>query len=135
MRNTPFKRLGLLGLALAALFFMPQRAAAQDQAQDQDGDDPPSRVARLSQINGAVSFNPAGTDDWVDAVLNRPVTTGDKLWADNGARAELNIGSASLRLAGNTGFSFLNLTDDTTQIQITEGTLRVRVKRLAADRA
>jgi len=126
MRKIPLKLLGLLGLALAATFLVPQRAAAQDR----DGDDPPSRVARLSQINGAVSFNPAGTDDWVDAVLNRPVTTGDKLWADNGARAELNIGSASLRLSGNTGFSFLNLTDDTTQLQITEGTLRVRVKRL-----
>ena len=126
MRKTPLKLLGLLGLALAVLFLVPQRAAAQDR----EDDDPPSRVARLSQVNGAVSFNPAGTDDWVDAVLNRPVTTGDKLWADNGSRAELNIGSASLRLSGNTGFSFLNLTDNTTQVQITEGTLRVRVKRL-----
>jgi len=126
MRKTPLKLLGLLGLALAVLLLVPQRAAAQDR----EDDDPPSRVARLSQVNGAVSFNPAGTDDWVDAVLNRPVTTGDKLWADNGSRAELNIGSASLRLSGNTGFSFLNLTDNTTQVQITEGTLRVRVKRL-----
>jgi hypothetical protein len=35
-----------------------------------------------------------------------------------------------MRISGNTGFSFLNLTDDTTQVQLTEGTLRVRVKRL-----
>ena len=126
MRSPSLKCLSLLVL-LFGLAFAPQRAAAQDQ----DGDDPPSRVARLSQIRGAVSFNPAGTDDWVDAVPNRPMTTGDKLWADNNSRAELHIGSASLRISGNTGFSFLNLTDDTTQIQITEGTLRVRVKRLA----
>ena len=123
MRTTSLKLVSLLSLALLVMFVTPQRAAADD-------DDPPSRVARLSQIRGSVSFNPAGTDEWVDAVPNRPMTTGDKLWADNGARAELHIGSASLRLSSNTGFSFLNLTDDTTQLQLTEGTLRVRVKRL-----
>src|SRR5262249_15019102 len=72
----------------------------------------------------------AGTDDWVDAVPNRPMTTGDKLWADSNSRAELHLGAASLRISSTTGVSFLNLTDDTTQVQITEGTLRVRVKRL-----
>ncbi len=48
---------------------------------------------------GSVSFEPAGTEDWVSAVVNRPITTGDKLWTDRGARAELNIGSAAIRLA------------------------------------
>ena len=125
----------LLALALAVLFFVPVRTLAQDQDQPppqpgQDGDDPPTRVARISHTDGAVSFNPAGTDDWVSAVINRPMTTGDKLWSDTGARAELHIGSASLRIGSTTGFSFLNLADDVAQIQITEGTVRVRVKRL-----
>jgi len=62
--------------------------------------------------------------------VNRPMTTGDKLWSDQDSRAEMNIGSASLRIASMTGFSFLNLTDDVTQLRITEGTLRIRVKRL-----
>src|SRR5262249_53618563 len=79
---------------------------------------------------GSVSFNPAGTDDWVAAVINRPMTTGDKLWADSNSRAELHIGSASLRMGSTTGFSFLNLSDEVAQVQLTEGTLRVRVKRL-----
>jgi len=112
----------LLGLALT-IVALPTRAAADD-------DDPPSRVARLSLAQGAVSFEPAGTEDWVAAVVNRPMTTGDKLWSDNNARAEMHIGSASLRIGGNTGFSFLNLTDNVTQIQLTDGTLRVRVKHL-----
>jgi hypothetical protein len=108
---------------LIAPLFVPQRAAADD-------DDPPTRVARLSYTHGAVSFQPGGTDDWVSAVVNRPLTTGDKLWSDNGARAELHIGSASIRLASNTGLSFLSLNDDVSQIRLTAGTLRVRVKRL-----
>ncbi len=120
----------LLTLLCAAAFLAPLRALAQDQDGPPPNDDPPSRVARLSHTDGAVSFNPAGTDDWVGAVVNRPMTTGDKLWADNGARAELHIGSASLRIGSSTGFSFLNLDDSVAQIQLTEGTLRVRVKRL-----
>ena len=98
-----------------------------------DDDDPPGRVARLSYTSGAVSFNPAGTDDWASAIVNRPLTIGDKLWADNGARAELNLGTAAIRLGDQTGFSFLNLDDRATQVQMTEGTLSVRVRRLDQD--
>ena len=78
---------------VVALFslFVPARAAADD-------DDPPSRVARLGYIRGSVSFQPAGTDDWVNAIVNRPITTGDKLWADRDSRAELHVGSASIRM-------------------------------------
>ena len=126
MRKHVLKLTSVLSIALALVFFAPQRAAA-------DEDDPPSRVARLSYAHGTVSFNPAGTDDWVSAVVNRPITTGDKLWTDNGARAELHLGSAAIRLSSNTGFSFLNLDDRTTQIRITEGTLNVRVRRLEDD--
>lgn len=117
-------------LMLFTFLLTPQRAAAQDGG---DGDDPPSRVARLSFLRGSVSFEPAGTDDWVDAFVNRPLTTGDKLWSDSGSRAALNIGSASIGLSQNTGFSFLNLTDDVAQMQLNSGTIRVRVKRLRDD--
>src|SRR6266852_2538146 len=126
MRKHPLKLASLLSIALAVAPFAPQRAAA-------DEDDPPSRVARLSYASGTVSFNPGGTDDWVSAVVNRPITTGDKLWTDNGARAELHIGSAAIRLSSNTGFSFLNLDDRMAQIRLTEGTLNIRVRRLEQD--
>ncbi len=128
MRNQALKLVSFLSVVLLVAMFAPQRAAA-------DEDDPPSRVARLAYAHGNVSFNPAGTDDWVNAVVNRPITTGDKLWSDNGARAELHIGSAAIRLSGNTGFSFLNLTDQAVQLRLTEGTLNIRVRRLGEDEA
>ena len=109
-----------------AIALLPQAAAA-------DGDDPPGRVARLSYLSGAVSLQPAGESDWVRATINRPVTTGDKLWADADSRAELHIGSAAIRLNSNTGFSFLNLDDRTVQIQLSAGTLSIRVRRLERD--
>ncbi|MGB9204980.1 MAG: DUF6600 domain-containing protein [Terriglobales bacterium] len=119
----------LLGLALSAAV-LPTLAAAQDQDQGDQQDDPPSRVARLGYMEGSVSFQPAGETEWVQAVSNRPMTTGDKLWADQNSRVELQLGSAVIRLNANTGFSFLNLDDNTAQIQLTSGTINVRVRRL-----
>ena len=99
----------------------------------QDADDPPGRVARLAYLEGSVSFQPAGESEWVQAVPNRPMTTGDKLWADRDSRAEVQLGSATLELAPNTGFSFLNLDDRTIQIQLSAGSLNVRVWDLDRD--
>ena len=115
----------VLGLALATVVIQ-KPASAQDQGQD----DPPSRVARLGYMEGSVSFQPAGEDDWVGAVANRPMSTGDKLWADKDSRAEVQLGSAVIRLAPNTGFSFLNLDDNTAQIQLTSGSLSITVRTL-----
>jgi hypothetical protein len=110
----------VLGVGLAILAFSGVASA-----------DPPSRVARLGYMSGAVSFSPAGDDDWVQATLNRPLTTGDRLWADAGSRAEMQIGGAAIRLSANTDLSLLNLDDQIAQLQLTQGVLNVRVRQLA----
>ena len=92
--------------------------------------DPPSRVARLGYMTGAVSFSPAGENDWVRARINRPLTTGDRLWSDSRARAEIQVGGAVIRMHSGTGISILNLDDRIAQLQLTQGTLNVRVRRL-----
>src|SRR6185437_2671138 len=118
-------------LAAVALLVILVVAAKPAVAQDDQGqDDPPGRVARLSYVEGAVSFRPAGEQDWVQAVRNRPMTTGDKLWADQNSRAELQLGSATIRLSANTGVSFLNLDDQTVQLELSSGTVDVRVREL-----
>lgn len=93
-------------------------------------DDPPGRAARLNYIAGPVSFQPAGVADWVDATVNRPLTTGDHIWVGDGARAEMHVGSTALRLNSNTAFQFLNLNDQIMQISVSEGTLTVRLPYL-----
>src|SRR5580692_1471493 len=97
------------------------------QAQDAD---PPSRVARLNFIQGAISFQPAGTSDWLEADPNRPLTTGDQLWADEDSRGELHLGGAVLRISAQTAIAFLNLDDFNVQIQIAQGTADFRVRHL-----
>jgi hypothetical protein len=113
----------LLGFTLAWSVFSPSRAQA-------DIDDPPYRVARVAYIEGSVSFQPAGTQDWVAAPLNRPLTTGDTLWSDQNSRAELQLDGSVIRLASASELSFVNLNNEVTQIRLTSGTLLLRVRRL-----
>jgi hypothetical protein len=114
----------MLGVAMALALFLPKLVLADDD------DDPPSVVARLAYSQGAVSFQPAGTEDWVDAGINRPITTGDKLWSDQDGRVELQLDASTIRLFHSTGFSFLNLNDNITQVRLSEGTILVRVRHL-----
>src|SRR5260370_790918 len=92
--------------------------------------DPPGRVGRLSYMSGDISFRPGDVDDWIRADINRPLTTGDHLWTDDGARAELHIGAAAIRLRPRTAFEFLNLDDNAVQIRLAEGSLNIRLRSL-----
>jgi len=92
--------------------------------------DPPSRVARLNYLAGPVSFRPGSVEDWTNATLNYPLTTGDHLWADAAAQAELHVGSTAIRLDQQTAMSFLNLNDQVVQISLTQGALDVRIRYL-----
>src|ERR1700723_2732634 len=127
-RSNTISELALLLLSFVLLLILPGVTRAQDA--DQQDADPPSRVARLNFIEGSVSFLPAGTSDWVTANPNRPLTTGDQLWADQGSRGELHMGGSVLRLSSQTAVSFLNLTDQAVQIQVAQGSASLRVRRL-----
>jgi len=123
-------RVSALGFALAALMLLLQQGVlAQDEPQEQ-GQDPPSRVARLNYSQGSVSFQPGGEGDWVQAVANRPLTTGDNLWSDKDSRAELHVGSTAMRLGSESSLTFLDLDDQTTQLKLSQGSLILRVRHL-----
>src|SRR6185295_2287233 len=92
--------------------------------------EPPSRAARLSDISGTVSFSPAGESDWVRAVINRPLTTGDRLWVAANSHAELQVGGAAIRLGAATSVTLLNLDDRIVQMELAQGTLKVKVRRM-----
>ncbi len=102
----------LTGL-LCFLFASPKARA--------DEGDPPSRAARISFLEGTVSFQPGGAGDWGTAAMNRPVTVGDKLWTDQDSRAELQTGQASIHMGSMTALSFLNLDENIMQVRIAEG--------------
>src|SRR5438270_9953709 len=102
-------------ILLAGIALLGATAAAQDE------DDPPGRVARMNLVQGAVSFQPGGEGDWVSAVPNRPLTTGDNLWADKDSRAELHVGSAAIRMGAETSVTFLDIDDRNIQLRLSQG--------------
>ena len=92
--------------------------------------DPPSRVARLSYVDGDVSMQPSGLDEWSQARINRPLVTGDSLYSDRASRLEMEIGGATMRLDERTAFRLLNLDDDSAQVELTSGTLSLTVRKI-----
>jgi Family of unknown function (DUF6600) len=145
MSKRPLSVLGAIGAGMLVCLGAFGAALAQDESQgdqtqmlEQLGEDPgqasnaPARAAQLSDAEGSVSLEPAGTTTWTGAAVNRPLTLGDKVWTDTDSRAEIDIGDAVIRLGSTTGFSFLNLDDQTAQMQVTAGTVIVHVDSLAS---
>ena len=127
MKTTTFTAKSWLGLLLCLnglLSFVAPGARADEEK------DPPSRVARISYIEGSVSLQPGGEGEWGSAAKNRPVTVGDKLWADKDSRVELQAGEASIHLGGMTALSFLNLDQNIIQMRLAEGSANFRVREL-----
>jgi hypothetical protein len=116
-------RNGMIGL-IGALALVASGAALAD---------PPTRVARLAHMSGTITFSPAGEEDWAIAQANRPVVTGDRLWADANSHLELQIGDAAVRIGNETSVNVLNLDDQVGQFQLAQGTLNLRVRRVGGN--
>lgn len=118
----PSRFFALMGMLLFMLFTASVTNAAYV--------DPPGRVAHLSHTQGDVSYSPAGEGEWFGVVRNRPLIRGDRLWTDRNARAELQVGSAAVRLGTNTSVEILDLSDRNAQVRMTQGTLNLSVRRM-----
>ncbi|VVE66425.1 Putative prolin-rich exported protein [Pandoraea captiosa] len=113
--------LGLLGAV-----GLPTLAHAQSA-------DPPGRVARLSEFDGTVTYAPAGTSDWRYANRNRPLTTGDAVWVDRNSRAEMHVGGTAVRMGASTSLALSAVTDQNVQLNVTQGTVGVRLRSFDAN--
>jgi len=131
MPKTKTYRGWLVGVVLAGVLLLLQSPAiSMAQDQDQDDQDPPTVAARMNYAQGSVSFQPSGEGDWVNAVPNRPLTSGDNLWTDRDSRAEMHIGSTAVRLGPQTSLTLLDLDDRTTQLRLSEGSIILRLRHL-----
>lgn len=119
-------------VALTILCGVPAQAqVAQPPARPQATGDPPGRVGRLAYLGGTVSFRASGDTAWAVAVPNSPVTTGDALWADNGGRVEVEIGSAEVRMDQQTELDVERLDDAALQFSVPQGSAMLRLRSLA----
>ena len=117
-------------IAVVLLILTPLTAAQDENQQNLPQDNPPSRVARISYLSGNVSFLRSGVNQWSQAALNFPATTGDRIYTDVESRAELEVGPYTVRLAGSTDLTITSLTDQMFQLGIQQGTIRMSVYEL-----
>ena len=127
MKTMTFTGKSSVGLVLCLTGLL---SLAVPQARADEEKDPPTRVARISYVDGSVSLQPGGQGDWGSAARNRPVTIGDKIWVDKDSRAELQAGTAAIHLGSMTALSFLNLDQGITQMRLAEGSVNFRVSEL-----
>ncbi len=116
-------------LTIATLLLL-QGAPAQATVAPTDSGDPPGRAARVSLLEGSVSFQASGetgAGSWSDASINYALTSGDRLYAEEGGRAEIQVGDCTLRINGVADLTVSTLTDDFLQVSLATGTLRVSV--------
>ena len=102
-------------------------AALAARAQSAAGD-PPSRVARLSDVAGQVWLYSPDSNEWVSVARNRPLTTGDRIATDNGARAEITLGTTTLRLDAGTELEIARLDDARFQVRLQGGSVAARLR-------
>lgn len=137
----PLARLGARAVLWILASSMGAVALGQDATPDvpDDADRPdeiaPERVARLSYTQGSVSLQAVGDTAWAPATLNRPMTPGDYLRTETDGRAEVQVGSADVRLGAGTSFAFTTLNDDAVRMRLAVGVLNVRVRALSENEA
>jgi hypothetical protein len=88
--------------------------------------DPPGRVARVSVLLGNVSVEPASVNQFSAAESNYPMTTGDRIYADQAANAELQTGQLALRLGQLTDLTVTAMTDALAQFGLAQGSVHLR---------
>jgi hypothetical protein len=96
--------------------------------------DPPGRVGRLGETSGQVWLYTPDAGEWISADRNRPLTSGDRLATDANARAELRIGSTSVRLDGGTELEVLRIDDQAVALQLHNGSVATRLRSPEAAR-
>lgn len=90
--------------------------------------DVPGRVGRLAEVQGTVWVVDADDGSWTEALRNRPLTGGDRLATDDGARAVVQVGSSTLRLAARTEVEWLRLDDELVQLRVHAGSVALRLR-------
>ncbi len=141
-QNRPFRLTAIVAVAaLLAAQAMPRPVLAQGapppppQAgpQDQQGGDPPARVARLAQINGTVSFHALGDEQWNPATLNYPVTQGNAFWTQPNSQAVIEVSASRIVMAPATELDIATLTDNAFQAALPQGEVYLHVQAATPD--
>src|SRR5712692_6554487 len=105
-------------------------------AQESDDQQTPEHVAYIRLIEGEVGYQ-RGDDNqaqWSAAAVNTPLMPGDSLYANDGGRAEVQLGDGNFLRVGKQGYvGVLQSSDQAFQFKVASGTATLRLRRLDRD--
>lgn len=109
----------LLGTLILGMLCLPVWAGSVDD----------QRMARISYLDGHVSFQHANDVDWSAASVNLALQPGDRLYTGDDGRAEIQFDDGSVvRLAEKTDVEILTLREELVQLKILLGLATLTVQ-------
>jgi hypothetical protein len=90
--------------------------------------DPPALVGRVTVANGPVSVAGGGAEEAGGNLVNWPISNDSHVTTASGASAELRVGSATVRLDGDSELDVVELDDDSFRLRLNYGSVSVRIR-------
>jgi hypothetical protein len=112
-----FARTLLMTGALAGMALAATPSHAQDDA--------PPRAARLAHLQGNVSIQSNGQDNWGQASENMPIGAGDRVYTDQQAQGELQVGQVRAYFAANSDITLVNANQQGIELGIAQGSSHI----------
>ena len=88
--------------------------------------DPPGRIGRIAWLAGSARVS-GENGETTEALLNQPLTSGDKLSLPANSRAEVEIGSITLRVDADSEVDFDRIDDEAVKVYLDKGRAIVRL--------
>ncbi len=126
---------GLAPLAAVAQPAPPPLAQPGQGRPELNQEDPPTRVGRIAQLTGTVSFHNQGDTSWSPASLNYPLSNGNSFWTGPNAQAQLQISDSRIVMGGETELDVVALDASGFQAITPQGEVYVHLRDLAPHEA
>src|SRR5215469_16454540 len=110
---------------------VPPPGMSSDATEPAAVEPPSGRVARVSLVSGEVSV--ATSEGWVNGVVNRPLVTGSTMRTGAQARAEIDLGTATIDLSSDTQLAIVTLNDRLVEVVLVEGRVGLVLRQLDSD--
>jgi hypothetical protein len=92
-------------------------AATPSQAQN----DPPPGSARITNLQGNVTVQPSGIDNWEQGYSNIPANPGDRVFADQQSRGELQVSQVRAYFGFNSDLTLVSNTYQGVELGLAQG--------------
>ena len=113
-------------LLISGIFAGMSLAATSLQAQNYPApDSPPPGSARVTNLQGNVSIQPNGVDEWGQATQNMFVGSGDRLYTDQQSQGELQAAQVRAYFSPNSDLTLTNLNDQGVELGLAQGSANI----------